>query len=71
MVFQSTIPVAFGLGLTDWDLDRFAIVSGLLGLAGGALAYVTLRSRGRFDLLPVIAWATLFGSFLVYVLATS
>ena len=27
MVFQSTIPVAFGLALTDWDLDRFAVVS--------------------------------------------
>ena len=71
MVFQSTIPVAFGLALTDWDLDRFAIVSALLGLAGGALAYVTLRTRGRFELLPVVSWATLFGAFLAYVLATA
>src|ERR671929_73528 len=39
MVFQSTIPVAFGLALTDWDLGRFAVVSGALGLAGGVLAY--------------------------------
>jgi cation:H+ antiporter len=70
MVFQSTIPVAFGLALTDWDLDRFAIVSALLGLAGGTLAYFTLRNRGRFDLFPVIGWATLFGGFLAYVLAS-
>ena len=43
MVFQSTIPIAFGLLLTDWDLDRYAVVSGCLGLAGGALAYVALH----------------------------
>ena len=49
MVFQSTIPVAFGLAFTDWDLDRFAVVSGVLGLAGGALAYWALRLRGRFE----------------------
>jgi cation:H+ antiporter len=69
MVFQSTIPVAFGLALTSWDLDRFAVVSACLGLAGGALAYVTLRNRGRFELIPVIVWACLFGGFLAYVLA--
>ncbi|HET6831011.1 MAG TPA: hypothetical protein VFH44_06630 [Solirubrobacterales bacterium] len=69
MVFQSTIPVAFGLAFTDWDLDRFAVVSACLGLAGGALAYVTLRSRGRFELIPVVLWACLFGGFLAYVLA--
>jgi cation:H+ antiporter len=71
MVFQSTIPIAFGLAFTAWDLDRFAVVSAALGLAGGALAYVTLRTRGRFELLPVIGWASLFGAFLVYVLATN
>ena len=25
MVFQSTIPIAVGLLLTDWELDRFAV----------------------------------------------
>ncbi len=71
MVFQSTIPIAFGLALTSWDLSRFAVVSACLGLAGGVLAYFTLRMRGRFELLPVVTWAALFGSFLIYVLATA
>jgi len=70
MVFQSTIPVAFGLAFTDWDLDRYAVISGCLGLAGGALAYLTLRMRGRFGLAPVVAWTCLFGSFLVYVVVS-
>ena len=67
MVFQSTIPIAFGLALTDWDLDRFALVSAGLGLAGGALAYWALRLRGRFEPLPIVLWAALFAAFIVYV----
>jgi cation:H+ antiporter len=70
MVFQSTIPIAFGLVLTDWDLDRFAVVSGVLGVIGGLLAYWALRLRGRFEWPPVIAWSGLFGAFLAYVLAS-
>jgi cation:H+ antiporter len=70
MVFQSTIPIAFGLLLTEWELDRYALVSGALGLAGGITAYWALRKRQRFELLPVVIWLTLFGGFLVYVLAT-
>ncbi len=67
MVFQSTIPIAVGLMLTDWDLDRYAIVSGVLGLAGGIVAYWALRLRGRFEALPIAIWAGLFTAFIVYV----
>src|SRR5919106_7082535 len=38
MAFQSTVPLALGLAVTDWDLDRYALAAGLAGLAGGALA---------------------------------
>jgi cation:H+ antiporter len=67
MVFQSTIPIAFGLALTEWDLDKFAILSGVLGLIGGAIAYMALRRRARFTTGPIVAWAALFGAFIVYV----
>ena len=67
MVFQSTIPIAFGLALTEWDLDHYAVVSGVLGLIGGAIAYVALRRRGRFEALPIVAWAGLFVAFIGYV----
>ena len=70
MVFQSTIPVAVGLALTEWELDRFAVLSCILGLVGGALAYLTLRVRGKFEWLPVIAWAALFSAYLGYVAVT-
>jgi cation:H+ antiporter len=67
MVFQSTIPIAFGLAFAEWDLDHYAVVSAVLGLAGGVVAYWALRLRGRFEPLPVVLWAALFASFLVYV----
>ena len=67
MVFQSTIPIAFGLAFTEWDLDKFAVVSGVLGLIGGVIAFWALRLRDRFELAPVIAWIVLFGGFVAYV----
>jgi cation:H+ antiporter len=67
MVFQSTIPVAFGLAFTDWDLDSFAAVSAVLGLIGGAIAYWALRVRGRFELAPIVAWLALFAAFIGFV----
>lgn len=70
MVFQSTIAIAIGLAITDWELSRYAFVSCVLGLLGGALAYWTLRLRGRFGLLPVILWSALFSAFLGYVLVS-
>jgi cation:H+ antiporter len=67
MVFQSTIPIAFGLAFTDWDLDRFAVLSAALGLVGGAVAYWALRLRGRFNLPSIFAWGGLYAVFPVYV----
>jgi cation:H+ antiporter len=67
MVFQSTIPIAFGLLLVDWDLDRYATVAAVLGLAGGAVAYWALRLRDRFEPLAIAIWSGLFATFLVYV----
>jgi cation:H+ antiporter len=67
MVFQSTIPIAFGLALTEWELDEFALVSAGLGLAGGVLAYWALRLRDRFEPLAIALWSALFAGFIVYV----
>ncbi|MDQ3758375.1 MAG: sodium:calcium antiporter [Actinomycetota bacterium] len=70
MVFQSTLPIAVGLLLTDWDLGRFAVVSGILGLVGGVIAYFAMHKRGRFQWPSILAWSGLFAAFLVYVLAS-
>jgi cation:H+ antiporter len=71
MVFQSTLPIAFGLAFTAWELDRFAILSGALGLAGGVVAYWALRLRGQFSIPAIVAWGALYAAFLAYVLVAS
>ncbi|HZA59998.1 MAG TPA: sodium:calcium antiporter [Solirubrobacterales bacterium] len=67
MVFQSTIPIGIGLIFTEWEVSGNASISMALGLAGGLLAYWALRLRDRFELLPVLAWLTLYASFIVVV----
>ena len=69
MVFQSMIPIAIGLAFTDWDLDRFAVLSIVLGLAGGIVAYWALRLRGRFNAPAILAWGALYAVFLGFVIA--
>jgi cation:H+ antiporter len=67
MVFQSHIPVAFGLAFTEWDLGTPATLSGLLGLAGGVTAYWALRLRDRFEPLAIAIWICLFLAYVAYV----
>jgi cation:H+ antiporter len=67
MVFQSTMPVAFGLAFTAWELDRFAVLSAALGLAGGIVAYWALRLQGRYSMPAILAWGALYAVFPLYV----
>ena len=46
MVFQSCIPVAVGLSLTDWNLDKYAVTSVIIALASTLLIYRTMMRRG-------------------------
>ena len=70
MVFQSTIPVGIGLLFTGWALDFNAILSIVLGFAGGVLAYLSLHRAGVFKLPIVIGWFVLYASFIVVVAAS-
>ena len=66
MVFQATIPVAFGMLATPWQLDRFAVAAACLGLAGGTVALWALRGaalRARAEPSP---GAALFAAFVVF-----
>jgi len=67
MVFQSTIPIGIGLIFTDWSLSANAVVSIVLGLVGGLLAYESLHRAGRFKLPAVIGWFVLYAAFIVVV----
>jgi cation:H+ antiporter len=45
MVFQSTVPVTFGVLFTRWELGPLNLFSVVLALVSGALIYVVLRRR--------------------------
>lgn len=71
MVFQSTIPVAVGLAFTQWNLDSYSMLAGILALAGGIVAIVTLQVRRRFSGRAIFLWTALYAVFVVYVVAKS
>ena len=41
-VFQSTVPVVFGVPFTSWELGTLNFFSAVLALSSGALIYVAL-----------------------------
>jgi len=67
MAFQGTVAVALGLAVTDWQLDRYATVAGVLALAGAALAFWRLERR-RMGAPAVVAWAALFLALVAFVI---
>jgi cation:H+ antiporter len=46
MMFQSTIPVAFGVLFTPWNLQPLDLFAVVLALASGGLIFLTLRRSG-------------------------
>lgn len=71
MVFQSTMPVAFGLAFTAWNLGTYPLLAGCLALAGGLVAIITLQIRRRFSGRAIVLWAILYVIFVAYVVATA
>ena len=71
MVFQSTLPVAIGLGFTDWELETPSILAAGLAFGGALLAYSLMTRPRRLGALPILGWAGLYAAFVVYVVAVS
>jgi cation:H+ antiporter len=71
MVFQSTLPVTIGLAFTDWELGTASLLAGGLALAGGLVAILTLQLRRRFSGRAILLWASLYASFVAYVVVTA
>jgi cation:H+ antiporter len=64
MVFQATVPVAFVMLLTDWQLDALAVAAGVVALAGAVVAAWAVPRR-HFGGAPSLAWAALLAGFAV------
>lgn len=68
MVFQSTIPPAFGLWLSPWILTRPAVVSGILAVLSGLVLLLSLRRHQHLKPLPLLAGGAVYGLFVLAVL---
>lgn len=49
MIFQSTIPVTFGILFTSWSLGGLDLLATALALASGGLVYLTLKRLGKLQ----------------------
>jgi cation:H+ antiporter len=67
MIFQSTIPVTFGILFTRWDLGTLDLFAAALALASGGLIYVVLMRSGRLKARHLIAGGAFY---LVFVAGT-
>jgi Ca2+/Na+ antiporter len=65
MVFQSTVPVTFGVLFTRWELEPLNIFSVVLALLSGFFIYVILRRAGTLQ-----AWHLMIGGlfYLVFLM---
>ena len=69
MVFQSMLPVAVGMGFTDWRLTAPAWTAAIVALAGGALALLAIRRRGRFTAPFIGGWTALYAGGIITIIA--
>jgi cation:H+ antiporter len=66
MVFQSTVPVTFGVLFTSWELGPLNILSAALALVSGGFIYIMLRRAANLH-----SWHLMVGGvfYLVFLLA--
>jgi len=67
MVFQSCIPVAVGLLLTEWVLTPPALASALIALLSSAIVYASIVARKRLTPRLLLLGGALYLVYLAYV----
>jgi cation:H+ antiporter len=65
MVFQSTVPVTFGVLFTRWELEPLNLFSVVLALVSGALIYVALRRSKTLQAWQLMLGGLFYVAFLV------
>jgi cation:H+ antiporter len=65
MVFQSTVPVTFGVLFTQWELEPLNLFSVVLALVSGALIYVALRRSKTLQAWQLMLGGLFYVAFLI------
>ena len=69
MVFQSCIPVAVGLVLTEWRLDQYALAAVVIALISTAVVYLTMAKRGHLTGNILALGGLFYVAFIAFVVA--
>lgn len=67
MVFQSTLIPAFGIVFSDWHLDFYAGLSGILALTAGLLVYLGYRWKKKLSARLLLVNGLLYVVFIYFV----
>jgi cation:H+ antiporter len=65
MVFQSTVPVMFGVLFTSWELGPLNFLSATLALASGGFVYVALRRAAALHSWHLMVGGVFYLAFLI------
>jgi cation:H+ antiporter len=65
MVFQSTVPVTFGVLFTRWELGPMNVFSVVLALLSGSFVYVMLRRAGTLQAWHLMVGGLFYLAFLI------
>jgi cation:H+ antiporter len=65
MIFQSTIPVSFGILFTPWTLGALNLFATALALASGGMVYLLIRRSGKLKAWHLMAGGAFYLAFVV------
>ncbi|HET7480618.1 MAG TPA: hypothetical protein VFJ72_14015 [Rubrobacteraceae bacterium] len=65
MIFQSTIPVTFGILFTEWDLTGLDLFAVALALVSAGIAYLVLKSSGKLRAGHLLIGGVFYAAFVV------
>jgi cation:H+ antiporter len=69
MVFQTSVPVAFAMVFTPWDLlahGGVTLVSAILALVSGVFALAWIRITGKVNPFALMSGGILYAAFVIY-----
>lgn len=70
MIFQSTIPVSFGILFTPWNLDALSLFATALALVSGGLVYLALARSGKLRTRHLMIGGAFYLAFVVAAVLT-
>lgn len=68
MVFQSCIPVAFGIMFTPWNLSGITLVSAILALLSGTINLLWVKSKKSVNPFILLSGGAFYFIFLLYLI---